>query len=59
MKNLKTKVNYKFENQEDFPILDANFKFKPKKKTKEKKIIEYNKKNKRNKRVIDASTKLF
>jgi hypothetical protein len=54
MKKLTTKIEFDFENQEDFPEFDVDMKLKDRKKLKNK-IIEH----KGKKKLIDASTKLF
>jgi hypothetical protein len=53
MNKLSPAINFKFNEQEDFPIVDLNIDIKTNTKTSDIKI----KKNKRNKR--DGSTGLF
>jgi hypothetical protein len=54
MKNLKTKIQFDFEDQDDISMFDVDMRLKNRKKMKTDKIIEH----KRKKRNIDASTKL-
>lgn len=53
-KKLTTKIEYSFEDQEDFAGLNVDMKIKTQKRSKNK-IIEH----KRKKKIIDVSTKLF
>lgn len=52
-KKLTTKIEFTFDNQENFPELNVDMKLKTRKKSKHIKIIKHKKK------VIDPSTKLF
>jgi hypothetical protein len=54
MKKLTTKIEYTFDNQENFPDLNVDMKLETRKKNKSIKIVEHKKK-----KVIDPSTKLF
>lgn len=57
MKNLKTKIQFDFEEQDDLPVFNVDMKIKsPKKMKKEIKIEQYKKIKRKN---IDASTELF
>lgn len=51
---LKTKIEFSFDEQEDFPEFNVDMKLKTKKKTKHIKIIEH-----KNFKKEDPSTKLF
>jgi len=52
-KKLTTKIEYTFNDQENFPEFNIDMKIKTRKKHKSIKIIKHKKK------VIDPSTKLF
>jgi hypothetical protein len=54
-KKLTTKIQYSFQEQNDFPELNINMNLKTRRKLKHIKILEHKKK----KKVVDPSTKLF
>jgi len=55
IKKITPKLNFKFEDPDDFPEFNIDMKLKTNRKSKNIKIIEH----KRKKKVTDASTKLF
>ena len=55
MKKLTTKIEFKFNIEDDIPELNVDTKFKSKRKKEHIIIID----SKRKRKIIDASTKLF